>query len=291
MYTTILLPQLGVINVRGTDARQFLHNQLTQDFFTMKPNEARLTAYCSPKGRMLASFIGFMEAPDHFFLICHKAIVEPTIKRLRMFVLRSKVTLEDVSNTFIVHGHIKKSSVTTSPWQYKKSEEKHHISLYPALGYIRQYIMSTVRLAPENEDSLTYWNWLEVHSGIAHIHHLNLIETFIPQMLNYESIGGVNFKKGCFPGQEVVARSQFRGQIKRRAYIIHSPKALIVGAEITTEKDTNQTCGVIVQTASWNNQHAAIANIQNSALEAGSLLCGGNPLTLQKLPYTLREDL
>jgi len=114
-------------------------------------------------------------------------------------------------------------------------------------------------------------------------------------MLNYESVDGVSFKKGCYPGQEVVARSQFRGAIKRRAYIAHADAPLNVGAEVFCPQDAEQACGTVVQTAAapsggWD----AIVSLQIVAAEAGDLHAGapdGPALTLGTLPYPLRDDL
>ena len=124
-----------------------------------------------------------------------------------------------------------------------------------------------------------------------------LIGALVPQMLNYESIGGVNFKKGCYPGQEVVARSQFRGAIKRRAYLAHTATEPTVGAEVFSASDLEQPCGLVVQAApapapggGWD----AIVSLQITAAEHGGLQVGaadGIALTLGTLPYPLLEDL
>jgi folate-binding Fe-S cluster repair protein YgfZ len=113
-------------------------------------------------------------------------------------------------------------------------------------------------------------------------------------MLNYESVDGVNFKKGCYPGQEVVARSQFRGTLKRRAFIVKSDVAMRAGQEVFSSQDANQPCGLIAQAAQNGAQHVAIAELQLSATENSSLHLGaadGAALTLLPLPYALREDI
>ena len=114
-------------------------------------------------------------------------------------------------------------------------------------------------------------------------------------MLNYESVGGVNFKKGCYPGQEVVARSQFRGTLKRRAYLVHGDAPMQAGQEVFTAADAEQPCGLVAQAApAPGGGHDAIVSIQISALDAGDLHLGaaqGPVLTLLTLPYPLREDI
>jgi folate-binding protein YgfZ len=121
------------------------------------------------------------------------------------------------------------------------------------------------------------------------------VEAFVPQMLNYESVGGVNFKKGCYPGQEVVARSQFRGTLKRRAFIVHADAELAAGQEVFQASDPEQPAGLVAEAApaphgGWD----AIASLQLSAAEAGDLHAGradGPRLHLLPLPYLLLADV
>jgi folate-binding protein YgfZ len=130
-------------------------------------------------------------------------------------------------------------------------------------------------------------------SGIAWV-ELATFEAFVPQMLNYESVDGVNFKKGCYPGQEVVARSQFRGTLKRRAFIAQSDVAMAAGQEVFSSLDTNQPCGLVAQAASHENCHVAVLELQLSATENSSLHLGatdGPVLNLLPLPYALRDDI
>ena len=114
----------------------------------------------------------------------------------------------------------------------------------------------------------------------------------MPQMLNYESVGGVNFKKGCYPGQEVVARSQFRGTLKRRAYVAQASAAVQPGQELFHPADGEQPVGTVVQAAAdpaggWR----AIVSMQTSAADGQLLLAGGATLTLLPLPYPLLDDI
>jgi folate-binding protein YgfZ len=125
-------------------------------------------------------------------------------------------------------------------------------------------------------------------------------EAFVPQMLNFESVGGVSFKKGCYPGQEVVARSQFRGTLKRRAYIAQwapsdSDAPVAAGQELFSSQDPDQPCGLVVQAARGaQGPWLAIVSMQTSAAEAGELHLGGPggpALALLPLPYALLEDI
>jgi tRNA-modifying protein YgfZ len=295
------LPHLGVIRAAGEEAAKFLHSQLTQDFALMRPDEARLAAFCTAKGRMLASFVAFQRAAGEILLVCPRDVLPAALKRLSMFVLRSKVKLSDATAEFELRGIAGDAlkalaSGPLTPWHKFDSGAASVAVLYPADGQPR-----ALWLAPAGEPlpagpamSLELWQWGEVRSGVADISP-PIVEAFVPQMLNYESVGGVNFKKGCYPGQEVVARSQFRGTLKRRAYVAHAPSVVTVGQEVFHENDREQPTGMVAQAApapggGWD----AIVSMQVSAAEGGKLTAGGPdgaPLELRPLPYLLLADI
>ena len=295
------LPHLGVIRVQGDDAAKFLHGQLTQDFVLLGLQEARLTAFLSAKGRMQASFIGFKRSPTDLLLVCSHDLLAPTLKRLSMFVMRAKAILTDATQDFALYGIAGDTvlAVTGSAqpaWTKADCDANTAVYLPSANGQPRAlWVIPAGENAPTGR-ALTpaLWAWGEVQSGVATL-TAPLVELFVPQMLNYESVGGVSFKKGCYPGQEVVARSQFRGAIKRRAYIVHAAAPLTAGAEVFAASDLEQPCGTVVQAApapggGWD----AIASLQITAAEQGGLQAGaanGVPLTLGTLPYKLLEDL
>ena len=291
------LPHLGVIRVDGADAASFLQGQLTQDFVLLQDNQARLAAYLSPKGRMLASFIGLRRSSTELLLVCSRDLLAATLKRLSMFVLRTKVKLTDASDEFALYGLAGDALISIAgsacpAWAKADFDDQILVHLYPALGQPRGlWIAPQGSPAPQGQAlDAALWAWGEVRSGVATL-SAPLVETFVPQMLNYESVGGVNFKKGCYPGQEVVARSQFRGQLKRRTYLAHSPSALAVGAEIFTTEDADQAVGLVVQSASapdggWD----ALVCLQTHASSA-DLRAGPAPLALQPLPYALLTDV
>ena len=291
------LTHLGVIRAQGDEAAKFLHGQLTQDFALLGPQQARLAAYLSPKGRMLASFIGCQRSATEVLLVCSRDLLAATLKRLSMFVLRTKVKLTDASDEFALYGLAGDALISIAgsacpAWAKADFDDQILVHLYPALGQPRGlWIAPQGSPAPQGQAlDAALWAWGEVRSGVATL-SAPLVETFVPQMLNYESVGGVNFKKGCYPGQEVVARSQFRGQLKRRTYLAHSPSALAVGAEIFTTEDADQAVGLVVQSASapaggWD----ALVCLQTHASSA-DLRAGPAPLALQPLPYELLTDL
>ena len=292
------LPQWGVLRAQGEDAASFLHGQLTHDFALLGSAQARLAAFCSAKGRMQASFIGFKRAPDDILLLCSRDLLAQTLKRLSMFVLRAKCKMSDASADFQVLG-LAGSAVPggpQAPWTLQTAEgDAHIVHLYPAAGSARALWIAPVGSAAPQGMALdeAMWRFGEVASGIATVSQ-PVFEAFVPQMLNYESVGGVNLKKGCYPGQEVVARSQFRGTLKRRAFIVHSDAELAAGMEVFAADDTEQATGTVVQAAPRpDGGWAAIVSMQISsaelALTVGSAT--GPALTLQPLPYVLLDDI
>ena len=294
------LPHLGVIRVDGADAASFLQGQLTQDFVLLQDNQARLAAYLSPKGRMLASFIGLRRSSTELLLVCSRDLLPATLKRLSMFVLRAKARLTDASADFQCWGLAGDALLSIAgsalpAWSKAEFGSASVVHLYPAESQPRALLVAPADAPAPTGPALApgLWDWSEVRSGVATL-TAPVVDAFVPQMLNYESIGGVNFKKGCYPGQEVVARSQFRGTLKRRAYLAHAPAPVAVGAEVFAQDDAEQPVGLVVQAAAAPGGGVdALVSLQIAAT-AGALQVGaaqGVPLTLLPLPYALLEDI
>jgi folate-binding protein YgfZ len=299
------LTQTGLIRAQGADAAKFLHNQLTNDFSLLGLSEARLAGFCNAKGRLQASFIGFKRSHTDILLVCSQDLLATTLKRLSMFVLRAQVKLMDASADFVVCGlagaavaEANRSIAEHQPrvWGKADLDGISIVHLYPADGVPRALWLAPAGTpapagAPLNAEE---WAWGEVRSGIATVTQA-VFEAFVPQMLNYESVGGVNFKKGCYPGQEVVARSQFRGTLKRRAYLAHADAELKAGEELFAPDDASQPCGLVVQAAAAPmGGFDAIVSMQISAFEAGgvrALTADGPLLTLRAAPYPLLADI
>lgn len=297
------LTHLGVIRARGDAAAKFLHAQLSQDFLALGPSEARLAAYCSANGRMLASFVGIQANPDEILLICSRDLLAATLKRLSKYVLRSAVKLSDASLDFALYGLAGETLRNLVPvglpaWSVTRSDQAYVIGLPPS-----DRVQRALWLAPVSADKPTglvmrepIWLWGEVQSGICRISAATT-DSFVPQMLSYESVGGVSFKKGCYPGQEVVARSQFRGTLKRRAYLAHSAAIMQVGDELFQAVDEHQACGTVVLAAA-NPQSGqpscdGIVSMQIAAHEAGNLHlhhASGPTVLTSAPPYPLSVD-
>ncbi|WP_225785431.1 folate-binding protein YgfZ [Xenophilus sp. Marseille-Q4582] len=302
---TPALTHLGVIRAEGPEAAAFLHGQLTQDFVLMKPDQARLAALCTPKGRMIASFIGLQPRPEQVLLVCSQDLLAATLKRLSMFVLRAKVKLSDASADWRIHGLAGAAlaanglDAQAAPWRTQNVGEAFGVSLYPADGVPRALWLAPAGAPAPVGDALSAAQWAlgEVRSGIATL-SLPVVDAFVPQMLNYESVDGVNFKKGCYPGQEIVARSQFRGTLKRRAFLVSADAPLQPGQEVFAGDDAEQPVGTVAQSApAADGQWAALVSMQVSALEAGPLRTAGAgdapgaALRVEPLPYALRDDI
>jgi folate-binding protein YgfZ len=304
LHGTCALPFLGVIQAQGEEAANFLHNQLTNDVLLLPVGQARLAAFCNAKGRMQASFVVLKTAPDTVLLVMPQDLLAQTLKRLSMFVLRAKVKLTDASAQWQLRGLLGENAraavADAAPWQTQTLAGGHAVALYPAVaGDARQprafWVGPSDQAAPEGPTvSAQQWAWGSVLSGVPFVTQ-PVFEAFVPQMLNYESVGGVNFKKGCYPGQEVVARSQFRGTLKRRMARVHSPEALVPGQDVFTPADPEQPCATVVQCAPRpdGNGFDALVSGTLDSMAAGwhASSAQGPKLELLPLPYTLLEDI
>ena len=299
------LTHSGLIRAQGEEAAKFLHSQLTNDFSLLGLSEARLAGFCNAKGRLQASFIGFKRSPTDILLLCSPDLLAATMKRLNMFVMRAKVKLSDASGDFSVYGLAGSAVENTTKniagyagntWAKADLDNISLINLYPADGVPRALWVAPAGTTAPAGTAMTaeQWAWGDVRSGIATVTQ-PIFEALVPQMLNFESVGGVNFKKGCYPGQEVVARSQFRGTLKRRAYLAHADALLSAGDELFAPIDASQPCGVVVQAATTpNGGFDAIVSMQISAFEAGGVRAhqaDGPLLALSNAPYPLLAEV
>jgi folate-binding protein YgfZ len=298
----------GLIAVSGDDAATFLHNQLTNDTLHLGAGEARLAGYCSAKGRLQATFLMWRNA-DAIFLQLPREIQAPLQKRLSMFVLRAKAKLADASGQVILglggakaEQALKQHIATLPAAPYSKIEHQFGtvIRLADAFGAARyEWLMSpdtALSVLPALRETLALggndaWRLSAIHAGIPEV-TLKTQEQFVPQMVNFELLGGVNFKKGCYPGQEIVARSQYLGKLKRRTGLARiAAETAGAGDEVFAADDPNQPCGMIVNAApNGLGGVDALVEMKLKALEDGDVRLGsatGAPLTFLPMPYPL----
>ena len=278
----VRLTDWGLIRAQGADASSFLHGQLTQDVQQLDGRSARLAGYCNAKGRLLASLLVWRAAGDELLLACSAELLPATLKRLSMFVLRAKCKLSDTTGSIALYGLAGAAATAwlaaaapAATWQRSDIAGGQCIRLPDANGVARYLLAWAADAAAPALPALAAeaWQWLEVGSGVPRIVAAT-VEQFVPQMVNFELVGGVNFQKGCYPGQEIVARSQYRGTIKRRAFVFDSASAARPGQEVFHSGDAEQPAGMVVNAASLAGSHRALVEVKLAALEAGTLHLG-----------------
>ena len=296
----VALTHLGIIRARGAEAAKFLHSQLTNDFSMLGLSDVRLAGFCSAKGRLQASFVAFKQAHDEVLLVCSAGVLPATLKRLSMFVLRSQCKLSDASAELPLRGHVGASALAVlggaQVWERRESGGSIAIRLPDAAGLVRcLQVGPTAGQADAglaaSPLSLDTWRWLEVQSGLPIIEAAT-VDQFVPQMVNFELVGGVDFKKGCYPGQEIVARSQYRGTIKRRMFLFDSDAVAAAGQEVFHNGEPGQPAGMVANAAPrpGGAGGSLLAEIKLAALLAGSLHLGapdGPALRRAALPYDI----
>lgn len=302
------LSRNGLLAVRGKDAESFLQGQFTNDVVHLSEGRSQLNGYCSPKGRLLANFRIWRDS-DGFLLSLPRTMLESLTKRLQMFVMRSAVTLEDASGRWVRIGVSGPdaaaelgAAIAHLPGDVDELTRSGEFTVLRLPGVQPRYEVHgpleamqrlwdalNVRGAPIGGDA---WNLLDILAGIPTI----LPETedaFVPQMINYQLIGGVSFKKGCYPGQEVVARMQYLGKLKRQMYLarITADTAPRPGDDVYTADDPGQSAGKIVNASPHPDGGClALAVIQIASREAGAVHLGsldGPLLAFLDLPYPL----
>jgi tRNA-modifying protein YgfZ len=292
------LTHLGLIRARGADAAKFLQGQLTNDVSGIGSGQARLAGFCSAKGRLQASFIVWKLADDELLLACAASVLQTTMKRLSMFVLRAQCKLSDASTELPLLGALGARALDlvgdTPAWGVRAVPDGTALRLPDVDGVPRALLAIAPGAAPAADLPTDAWRLLEVRSGIPTIEAAT-VEQFVPQMLNYELIGGVDFQKGCYPGQEVVARSQYRGTIKRRMFLFECDALARPGQEVFHSADAAQPAGMVVNAAALpgGTRSAALVEVKLAALDSGSLHLAGTDGAMLRptpLPYAIPND-
>ena len=297
------LSALSVLRIAGPDAAAFLQGQFTDDVASVAVGKAHYGAWCSPKGRMLANFLIRRSGESIFDVLLPQSLSEAIAKRLRMFVLRSRVTVIDASSESVrmgVGGPGAANAVARA------------LGAVPAVGDVASFDNGLVaalpgpryvvtiqhdaaaacweRLAPPCRPAgYAAWQWLTIRAGVPII-TASTSDLFVPQAANWDVLGGISFQKGCYAGQEIVARTQYLGRLKERLALAHLdgvPPA--AGERLYSAAFGEQACGTIVNAAAAPDGGSdVLAVLQLAAAESGDVHLadpGGASLRLSALPY------
>ncbi|MCM2288054.1 MAG: folate-binding protein [Sulfuritalea sp.] len=303
------LGDLGLIRASGIDAAGFLHNLLTNDINGITPGGARFAGFCTAKGRLLALLLIWRDGDD-FLLMLPRDILPPILKKLSMYVLRSKVKLTDASAERCLIGYSAPISVSPAPTlgdapanlprfgvtaidggqAIRLDDTRWLLALDAAATNARWQQLATAA----RPVGLAAWQWLEIAAGQPRVVAATQ-EAFVPQMLNMElpAVAGVSFSKGCYPGQEIVARTQYLGKVKRRTFRARLASAVAPGTHVYAPETGDQHCGAVVSVApSPAGGFECLVCVQSGAVEAGEVHVGplaGERLEFLPLPYALQE--
>jgi folate-binding protein YgfZ len=297
------LSQFGLICLAGEEAQTFLHGQITNDLRGLNEKAAVFAGYLSAKGRMLANFL-VMKRGEDILVMLPAALRESIQKRLSMFILRSKVKARDAGPEWVrlgVNGP-DASAALTATLGYDLPESLMSMAhgqqtFVLRLGDQRFDVFVQTEAAPALWQKLAVscqqvgapaWDWLMVQAGVPMV----LPQTqdhFVPQMANMEILGGVSFNKGCYPGQEIVARSQYLGKVKRRLFLAHVAGEAQPGDELFSADLADQSAGQIANAApAPGGGFDVLAVVHTSSVEAGDVRLksrDGARLEFRPLPY------
>ena len=260
----IVLNKTSTIKVEGDDRVQFLQGQLTQDINLISQNKALYAGFCNPKGRVLAFMLCYLNH-ESIHIQIDSSVQEFILQKLRMYILRSKVSLNLVNETFTCIGFVGSKALLAK----KIQPPKNYLDIIQSDGIMimrlgidddRYQLMGEtskindfmkLNFSEYSSMSLDDWNNLNILDGIPEIYPTTQ-EVFIPQSLNMDLIEGINFKKGCYTGQEIVARTHYLGRVKRRMYraFIKSQVDLNPGDQILNKN--GEEIGQLVRSAKQN---------------------------------------
>lgn len=297
------ISHLGLLQLDGADAFTFLQGQVTNDVRHLHGQLAHYSGYCNPKGRLLALFLAFAHK-EHIHLQLPKELVAPIAKRLKMYVMRSKVNIQDVSESIIKIGLNGSKAVELLSALFSQIPQNDYELTTLENGTLlklpgkqpRFEIFTDIANAPAIWNSLAqqaktvdaaYWELLEIQAGIPEV-YAKTQEEFVPQMLNLDLLNGINFKKGCYTGQEIVARTHYLGTVKRRTQLAHIAGEISANAGDDVLNSNGEAVGKVARCApSYNGGYDLLAEIRLESVEAGSLTVNDCALNIQQLPYAL----
>ena len=272
------LPDLGAIEVTGEDAEAFLHAQFTSDIHQIGDKGSRFSAWCDPKGRVIATFL-IGKIPAGYLLLLHRDLVEKISRRLQMYVLRSRVRVLQFDGTCT---GIRANRPAVGPTGSYRINFPGDNSRYIIAGPVDPVVTENLEQAEDSQ-----WQLLDIAAGIPWISPPTS-GLALPQELNLEAIGGLSHHKGCYPGQEIIARLHFRGQVKKRLHrgTVDAASANPCPGSILSPADGSHSSGIVINTARVRDNGwrlLAAVNVEDAA--AGALyLEHGEAVTLEPLP-------
>jgi folate-binding protein YgfZ len=306
------LSHFALIRASGEDSINFLQGQLSNDVRRISETQHQLSSLNSPKGRMLA-ILRLFRHDDAIVLRLPQSLLEPTLKRLRMFVLMSKVTLEDAGEEIMRFGlagpraeALLSEQLGGVPETIDSAVSSKGITALRVAGPHPRFELygSIERMQPlwralaDNARPVgtECWTLLDIHAGLPNIYP-QTTEAFVPQMVNLQRINGVSFKKGCYTGQEIVARMQYLGNLKRRMYLAHVENDTLPqpGDVLSSPQSASgQGAGKVVSAAvSSKGGIDLLCVIEIAAAESGEIYLGEGTdykLSLQSPPYGFDGD-
>ena len=300
------LSQLGLIAFSGEETVTFLQGQLTNDVRVLHANTAQWNGYCSPKGRLLGNFLVWRQGED-IVLQLSGDIRESVQKKLAMFIMRSKTKARDASDEnvrLVIAGSQALDAVqaalgavpeapmqvtsTESGYVVRVGEDKLVLSLFP--GSAERVWKVLIQSA--SPVGAPVWDGLRLNAGIPMITAATQ-DQFVPQMVNLEVIGGVSFQKGCYTGQEIVARSQYLGKIKRRMFLAQVDSEAAPGDSLYSAHIADQATGMVVNVApalEGGVDLLAVMQVESAKTSTMHVKAPDGPvLRLKSLPYALPE--
>ena len=300
------LSSCSLIRFSGEEARSFLHNQLSCDVAGLAPGRSTFGAYCTPKGRILASFL-LWQSEQGYFMQLPSSLHEPIQKQLSKFILRSRVKAAGVSSDWVLIGVAGKDAASLVQRVVGQAPGSAHGVVHVdgtavinlptdryEIAVPRGKAHRTLEMLAAGAEKADQerWQWLDIRAGIPTITPATQ-EAFVPQMVNLDLIGGVSFEKGCYPGQEIVARMHYRGTLKQRMYLAHiagtdNPRP---GDRLFSSDFGEQACGTIVNAARLpEDGYDVLAVIQITSAGKGNVCwkaIDGPVLKLLPLPYAV----
>jgi folate-binding protein YgfZ len=255
-------PDLGLLALTGKDACSFLHNQVSNDINNLPEQHACYATYNTPQGRVIGNFI-VMKYDNQLLIVLPKPLIEKISKRLKLFVLRSDVQFEELSQERVFVQAPEKIEIIDRTNYYFPIEKQNHGILVHLPHHGKMFICNANDYDIKCTGDVELFKLHEIRQGYPWVLE-DTTETCVAQMLNQHTLQAVHFKKGCYPGQEIIARAQYRGQVKRGMayYICHSP--ILVGEKLLNEQE--EDVGLILNIAKVNNEFHILAVIKHSAI-------------------------